>query len=84
MTEFWEDYYTDNPKEILKDVDKFVTGDPMIDAWEEQISKGIMPDLTEGMTEEQREKIANWVSKSSESEIYEIGGSLPDTYKEEF
>ena len=84
MTEFWEDYYTNNPKEVLRDVDKFETGDPIIDRWEEEISKGIIPDLTEGMSDDQKEKVARWASKASDNEIYDIGGSIPETYREEF
>ena len=57
--EFYEDYFEKNPVEAIKagkDKDgniQFVTGDPLIDRWEEQIAKGIMPDLTEGMTSEE-------------------------------
>lgn len=35
----------------------FETGDHFIDRWEKQLSQGIMPDLTEGMSEEEIEKL---------------------------
>lgn len=60
LTLFWEDYYRKNPIEAKRVGDgkevKFATGDPLIDKWEEELARGIEPDLTEGLSHEAREK----------------------------
>lgn len=56
---FWEDYYRKHPtdaKRVGGNEVKFVTGDPLIDKWEEELAKGLDPDLTEGLSHEQRER----------------------------
>ena len=60
LTAFWEDHYHRHPTEA-KRVDggkevKFSTGDPLLDKWEEEISRGLEPDLTEGLSPEARAK----------------------------
>jgi hypothetical protein len=57
---FWEDHYSRNPIEAKrvqggKEV-QFTTGDPLLDKWEEEIARGLVPDLMEGLTTEQRRK----------------------------
>lgn len=32
------------------------TGDPLVDKWEQEIAKGIVPDLYEGLPSEKRER----------------------------
>ena len=63
MVEFYEYFFEENPNEMIKagkDKDGNIqfkdTGDDLIDHWEEQIARGQMPDLTEGMTEEEKNK----------------------------
>ena len=61
LTGYWEDYYAKNPTEAKRSADgkevKFVTGDPLIDKWEEELARGINPDLTEGMAPSERLKV---------------------------
>jgi len=56
IVEFFEDFYAENKTEMWKEDRKKYgvallpkTGDPLIDRWEDQIAKGLDPDLTEGM-----------------------------------
>lgn len=57
---YWEDYYLKHPIDAKRISDgkevKFVTGDPLIDKWEDEIARGLTPDLTEGMPEHERRK----------------------------
>lgn len=56
---FWEDYYQKYPLEAKRDDGKnvrFYSDDPLIDKWERELAMGLDPDLTEGMTPEQKEK----------------------------
>jgi hypothetical protein len=57
---FWEDYYHKHPIEAKKvrggkEV-QFVTGDKILDKWEEELARGLEPDLTEGLSPEARAK----------------------------
>lgn len=60
MISFWEDYYEKNPIASRTTKDGNVvfanTGDPLIDKWEEELAKGLPPDLTEGLSPEQRRR----------------------------
>lgn len=84
VTEFWEDYYAENPQEALRSGDRIVTGDPLIDKWEEEIHKGMDPDLSEGLTDDEYDKLLSWSARKSEESSYEIGNATPDFYKETF
>ena len=57
---FWEDYYRKHPIDAKRVGDgkevKFVTGDTLLDKWEDEISRGLTPDLTEGLSSEARAK----------------------------
>jgi len=57
---FWEDYYRRYPLEAKRvgagDHVQFHSDDPLIDKWERELAQGIPPDLTEGMSPEQRKK----------------------------
>jgi len=61
LTGFWEDHYLRHPTEAKRVGDgrevRFSTGDPLIDKWEEEIASGIPPDLTEGLSPAERDKI---------------------------
>jgi len=57
---YWEDHYRKHPIDAKRTGDgkevKFVTGDPLLDKWEEEIAKGFEPDLTEGLSPAERAK----------------------------
>lgn len=61
LTEYYEDYYKENPLEAHRNEDGHIqfkdTGDPLIDEWEEKIARGEAPDLTEAFSEEQWKKL---------------------------
>ena len=61
--EFFEDHYLDDRKRLWRDEKEEYgdiqlpdIGDPLIDRWEEQFSKGTTPDLTEGLPEKLKQK----------------------------
>jgi len=64
-TEFYEDYYTEHPTEALKVLGKsgdlfFLDNeDPLLAKWESELAEGIDPDLTEGMSIQEKDKIKN-------------------------
>jgi hypothetical protein len=94
---FWEDYYQQNPLEAKKSGDghvQFYSDDPLIDKWEREIAQGIPPDLTEGMTHEQKEKERRALERlrlggiEQEKQIAKaeedgLGGGFSDDYSEE-
>lgn len=58
----------------------------MIDRWEDQLAKGITPDLTEGMPKEEREKIKAKIAEIEEAEktrAKEISDAQMDRFFEE-
>ncbi len=63
LVEYWEDYYEANPGEARKafaENGEFYfesTGDPLLDKWEEEQRKGLIPDLEEGMSQEDKAKL---------------------------
>lgn len=62
LTEFFEDFYSDN-KSALRDLDlpfSAGTGDPMVDKWEREISQGLMPNLLEDLSEDAAKEILEW------------------------
>lgn len=61
LTDYWEDYYKKRPIEAKRtekgDVVYANTGDDLIDKWEQEISRGLAPDLYEGLPSERRVKL---------------------------
>lgn len=63
LVEFYEDYFTKNPSEARKVRSKGgdfffeETGDPLIDKWERELQSGITPDLEEGLSQKEKEKL---------------------------
>jgi hypothetical protein len=71
LTEFYEDLYESDPKALLdagRGADGEIvfgeTGDPLIDKWEEEMARGLTPDLTEAMS---KEDLAKLQKKAAES-----------------
>lgn len=69
------------------------TGDPLIDKWEEELSKGLTPDLTEALSQEsiaKMRKAAEKKNKVSEAasqldDINEVyGGKKPSNFDSKF
>ena len=61
VTEFFEDYYSENKSEMYELSDAFVSlGDPFIDKWEREVRAGITPDLMEDLPPEEAEKLIDW------------------------
>lgn len=63
LTEFWEDYYYDNPLAASTKADGTVqfedTGDPLIDKWETELANGKIPDYLEAFSDAERERLNN-------------------------
>lgn len=64
LVEYYEDYFDANPSEARKEQSdedgEFYftnTGDPYVDKWERELAAGIVPDLTEGMSEQAKEEL---------------------------
>jgi hypothetical protein len=63
LFEYWEDFYDKNPEEhrkVLHPDGKVVfdeTGDNLLDKWEAEVAQGLVPDLEEGMSKEERERL---------------------------
>jgi len=60
MVEFFEDLYTNNPSEAHDGDTPYVTGDPLIDKWEKELSEGLTPDLSEGMSSDEYQSFMGW------------------------
>lgn len=61
---YWEDIYASDSKALMEasrnengDVVFEETGDPLIDKWEKEIAMGAKPDLTEGLTQEELDRM---------------------------
>ena len=66
MTEFWEDYFSDpKNKGEMHDLNlPFSTiGDPLVDRWEKQVRSGQIPDLLEGMDDNEARDLIDWSSR---------------------
>lgn len=64
LTEFYEDLFEKDPKMMLEaargedgEIVFEETGDPLIDKWERELSQGITPDLTEGLSKRSLEQL---------------------------
>lgn len=77
LTEFYEDHYEENPKELRADLaaeGNFSfeeTGDPLLDKWEQEFAQGLAPDLEEGLSESARKQL------EAERERLKPNGSSP-------
>lgn len=75
LIEFMEDYYENNKSELFHDsLDAdgnvvFDTGDPLIDKWEQEIAKGLSPDLLEGMDRQSFERTMKKIAESKDSSV---------------
>lgn len=71
LTEWWVDYFRENPLEAHKNESGDVvfkhTGDPLIDKWEHQRELGIEPDYEEGMSPSEIERLRR------EEALYQAG-----------
>lgn len=67
LVEFWEDYFSSNSIESHRNADGHVqftnTGDNLIDKWEVELAQGGIPDLLEGFSPEQLEKLKSLRAK---------------------
>ena len=61
---YWEDIYANDNKALMEaarnengEIVFEETGDPLLDKWEKEIAMGVNPDLTEGLTPEQLERM---------------------------
>lgn len=84
LTDFYLDYFLEHPNEALKFESEhggvvFETGDPLIDRWEQQIAQGLEPDLTEGLSEKEKEYLKNNSDKLSLQK-----GNIIDPYESNF
>jgi hypothetical protein len=86
---FWEDHYRKNPTEARRTADgkevQFVTGDPLLDKWEDEIARGLDPDLTEGLSPEARAKEKKAKIKIEDRLIkQELEAALGDGFSEDY
>ena len=81
LVEFYEDYYSDHPEEARKvsakdgEVVFTDTGDPLLDKWEEELSKGVIPDMEEGLSSEEKEKLRKEreLSRRARKQVGQLG-----------
>ena len=72
MTEFWEDYFSDSKnKAELFDLNlPFSTlGDPLVDRWEKQVRSGQVPDLMEGLDDDEAKDLIDWSRKAYKRKV---------------
>jgi hypothetical protein len=79
--EYWEDYYEQHPHEVLESGNvRFVTEDPTINAWEEQLAKGEEPDLSAATTEEDKAWLASLKTGSGLVDAAHVEEEINDVY----
>jgi predicted transcriptional regulator len=70
LTEFWEDYYSSNKSEMYELNAPFDTlGDPLVDKWERQVRSGQVPDLMEGLNDNEAEELIEWSRKAYKKKV---------------
>ena len=70
MTEFWEDYFSENKSEMYELNLPFSTlGDPLVDKWEKDVRSGVMPDLMEGLDDQEAKDLIKWSRKAYKSKV---------------
>lgn len=88
LTSFWEDHYADNPLEAKRTPSgevTFQTGDPLLDKWEREIAEGYEPDLTEGLSDKDREKERRALEKRMKrQQKVEASKDLGDGFSENY
>jgi hypothetical protein len=61
LTNFWEDQFHQDKSSLRKTKSGEIifrdTGDDLIDKWEKEFSMGLEPDLFEGLSQEQKNKL---------------------------
>jgi hypothetical protein len=85
---FWEDYYQKYPLEAKREGGEhvqFYSEDPLIDKWERELAQGLQPDLTEGMSPQQRERERRALARMESKHIgvekaEQAGGGFEDDY----
>ena len=64
----------------------FKTGDPLIDKWEDEIARGLEPDLTEGMSPEarkrERQALERLKKRSQDITVSKAAEEFADNYAE--
>ena len=88
LVEFYEDVFEKDPAAMFeagKGEDGEImfgdTGDPMIDKWEAEFAKGLVPDLGEGMTNEAKDRLGRLANrKRSMAEGAKKLDSIDETY----
>ena len=65
LIEYYEDWFEESPSEARKaltgeDGEYYfeTTGDPLIDKWEDEVRRGLIPDLEEGLHPREKAKLA--------------------------
>lgn len=83
LVEYYEDFYEKNPSEARKvfseDGEFFFesTGDPLLDKWEEELQKGLIPDLEEGMSAKDKDKL-----REERASVRRARGAADELFKE--
>ena len=82
LVEYWEDYYEEHPHEAREHFTKGgelyfePTGDELIDKWEEEWAKGVIPDLEEGLSPQERERLRQERARARAAKV--AAGALGD------
>lgn len=82
LVEYYEDFYEKNPSEarkVFSENGEFFfesTGDPLLDKWEEELQKGLIPDLEEGMSAADKEKL-----KAERASVRRARGAAEELFK---
>jgi hypothetical protein len=76
LTIFWEDYYHKHPIDAKRVGDgkevRFATGDYLLDKWEDELARGLEPDLTEGLSPKERAKELAAIKRNENRSIESI------------
>lgn len=87
MVEFYEDIFEQDPTQALEaartlegEVLFEETGDELIDKWERELAMGLDPDLTEGMSQENKDQLKKDQdrSKRAREQLKELDDSFID------
>lgn len=85
---FWEDHYQRNPMESRRGKDGKVvygnTGDALIDKWEEELGRGLTPDLLEGLSPEQRKREKEALEKLKQQSRRAKSEGVKDGFSENY
>jgi hypothetical protein len=86
---FWEDHYRRNPVDARRTERGevvYTTGDPLIDKWERELEMGLEPDLTEGLSPEEREKEHRALEriKARKNKLKQVSEELGEGFTEDY